>query len=149
MDRPVARMPTGTKMRTIKLDQAVEMIPDGATLMVGGFMGIGSPELVIDELVRQQKKNLTIIANDTAKPGVGVGKLVSASTEPPKCAAICASSGDPGATTSRASRSVSITGTPRAANRFATVVLPLAMPPVSPMRKAPRIRGQRGSYSAR
>ena len=41
-------------------------------------MGIGSPELVIDELVRQQKKNLTIIANDTAKPGIGVGKLVSA-----------------------------------------------------------------------
>ena len=65
-------------MRTIKLEQAVEMIPDGATLMVGGFMGIGSPELVIDELVHQRKKNLTIIANDTAKPGIGVGKLVSA-----------------------------------------------------------------------
>jgi len=65
-------------MRSIKLDQAVEMIPDGASLMVGGFLGIGSPELVIDELVRQQKKNLTIIANDTARPGIGVGKLVSA-----------------------------------------------------------------------
>jgi acetate CoA/acetoacetate CoA-transferase alpha subunit len=65
-------------MQTLALDQAVELIPDGSMLMVGGFLGIGSPEPIIDELVRQGKKNLTIIANDTARPGVGVGKLVSA-----------------------------------------------------------------------
>ena len=65
-------------MQTILLDRAVEMIPHGASLMVGGFMGVGTPERVIDEIVRQGKRDLTVIANDTAKPGVGIGKLVSA-----------------------------------------------------------------------
>jgi acetate CoA/acetoacetate CoA-transferase alpha subunit len=65
-------------MKTISLDRAVAMIPDGASVMVGGFMGVGTPARVIDELVRQGKKDLTVIANDTASPGVGIGKLVSA-----------------------------------------------------------------------
>jgi acetate CoA/acetoacetate CoA-transferase alpha subunit len=65
-------------MKTIALEDAVAAIPDGASLMVGGFMAVGTPERLIDELVRQGKRNLTIIANDTAMPGRGVGKLVSA-----------------------------------------------------------------------
>jgi acetate CoA/acetoacetate CoA-transferase alpha subunit len=63
-------------MRTVSLEQSVAMIPDGASLMVGGFMAIGTPERVIDEIVRQRKRDLTIIANDTAIPGKGIGKLV-------------------------------------------------------------------------
>src|SRR6187200_595306 len=54
------------------------MIPDGARLMIGGFMGVGTPESVVDELVRQGKRGLTVIANDTAMPGAGIGKLVRA-----------------------------------------------------------------------
>jgi acetate CoA/acetoacetate CoA-transferase alpha subunit len=54
------------------------MINDGASLMIGGFMAVGTPERVIDELVRQEKRNLTVIANDTAAPGRGIGKLVTA-----------------------------------------------------------------------
>ena len=54
------------------------MIPDGASLMIGGFMGVGTPERLIDELTRQGRRNLTVIANDTAIPGRGIGKLVSA-----------------------------------------------------------------------
>jgi len=46
--------------------------------MIGGFLDVGSPEPVIDELVRQGKRNLTVIANDTAMPGKGIGKLVTA-----------------------------------------------------------------------
>jgi acetate CoA/acetoacetate CoA-transferase alpha subunit len=46
-------------MQTIPLKDAVAMIPDGATLMIGGFMGVGTPERLIDELVRQGKRNLT------------------------------------------------------------------------------------------
>ena len=53
-------------------------IPSGARLMVGGFMGVGTPECIIDELCRQRKGDLTVIANDTAMPGVGIGKLVTA-----------------------------------------------------------------------
>jgi len=65
-------------MKTISVQQAVELIPDGASLMIGGFMGVGSPERVIDELVRQGQRDLTVIGNDTARPGVGIGKLVTA-----------------------------------------------------------------------
>lgn len=65
-------------MKTITLRDAVAMIPDGASVMIGGFMGVGTPERAIDELVRQEKRNLTVIANDTASPGNGIGKLVSA-----------------------------------------------------------------------
>ena len=65
-------------MKPIPLDQAVAMVPDGATVMVGGFMGVGTPERVIDELVRQRKRDLTVIANDTATPAVGIGKLIGA-----------------------------------------------------------------------
>ena len=65
-------------MRTVSVEEAVAMIPDGATLMIGGFMAVGTPERLMDELVRQGKRNLTIIANDTARPGLGIGKLVDA-----------------------------------------------------------------------
>jgi len=65
-------------METISITDAVALIPDGAVLMIGGFMGVGTPERIIDELVRQGKRNLTVIANDTAVPGRGIGKLVDA-----------------------------------------------------------------------
>jgi acetate CoA/acetoacetate CoA-transferase alpha subunit len=65
-------------MKTIVIGQAVEMIPHGASVMIGGFMGVGTPERVVDEMVRQGKRDLTVIANDTASPGVGIGKLVNA-----------------------------------------------------------------------
>jgi acetate CoA/acetoacetate CoA-transferase alpha subunit len=65
-------------MKTVSVEDAVAMIPEGATLMIGGFMGVGTPERIIDELVRQGKRNLTVIANDTAVPGRGIGKLVDA-----------------------------------------------------------------------
>jgi acetate CoA/acetoacetate CoA-transferase alpha subunit len=66
------------KPKAIAVADAVALIPDGARLMVGGFMGVGSPRRLIDELVRQGRRDLTLISNDTARPGVGVGKLISA-----------------------------------------------------------------------
>lgn len=66
------------KNKAIRLTRAVEMIPDGATLMIGGFLGVGSPHRIIDELVRQGRNNLTVIANDTARPELGIGKLIVA-----------------------------------------------------------------------
>ena len=54
------------------------MIPDGASIMIGGFMAVGTPERLIDEIVRQEKRDLTVIANDTAAPGRGIGKLITA-----------------------------------------------------------------------
>jgi len=65
-------------MQTVSLEQSVAMIPDGASLMIGGFMAVGTPERLIDEIVRQNKRHLTVIANDTAVPGRGIGKLIGA-----------------------------------------------------------------------
>jgi acetate CoA/acetoacetate CoA-transferase alpha subunit len=65
-------------MKTLNVEEAVALIPDGASLMVGGFMGVGTPERLMDELARQGKRGLTVIGNDTAMPGRGIGKLVSA-----------------------------------------------------------------------
>jgi acetate CoA/acetoacetate CoA-transferase alpha subunit len=65
-------------MRTLSVEDAVEQIPDHASLLIGGFMGVGTPDRVISEIVRQKKRDLTVIANDTASPGVGIGKLISA-----------------------------------------------------------------------
>ena len=62
----------------ITADAAAALIPDGARLLIGGFMGTGSPHRLIDALVRRGAKNLTVIANDTAWPGKGIGKLISA-----------------------------------------------------------------------
>ena len=64
--------------KAIGLAEAVEMIPDGASLMIGGFMGVGSPHRLIGELLRQGRKDLTVIGNDAARPGVGIGRLVDA-----------------------------------------------------------------------
>jgi acetate CoA/acetoacetate CoA-transferase alpha subunit len=62
--------------KAITPQAAADLIPDGATIMIGGFMGAGSPHRIIDALVEAGRKNLTLIANDTARPGYGIGKLI-------------------------------------------------------------------------
>ncbi len=62
--------------KLISLEDAVARIPNGASLLIGGFMAVGGPNRLVDELIRQRKSDLTIIANDTARPTVGLGKLV-------------------------------------------------------------------------
>src|SRR3954468_21462674 len=62
-------------MKPVSAAEAISLIPDGASLMIGGFMGVGTPERLLDELVRQRKSRLTVIANDAAIPRQGIGKL--------------------------------------------------------------------------
>jgi len=62
----------------IKATEAARLIPDGARLMIGGFLAVGTPERVIDALVARGARGLTVIANDTARPGTGIGKLIDA-----------------------------------------------------------------------
>jgi acetate CoA/acetoacetate CoA-transferase alpha subunit len=66
-------------MKVVSVEGAIAMIPNGSTVMVGGFMGVGTPERLLDELVRQNKNELMIITNDAAVSGRGVGKLFDAS----------------------------------------------------------------------
>ena len=65
------------KNKLMTAEKAVEGIKDGSTIMVGGFMACGTPEILIDALVKKNVKNLTIICNDAGVPGRGVGKLLS------------------------------------------------------------------------
>jgi acetate CoA/acetoacetate CoA-transferase alpha subunit len=64
--------------RAIACEAAAALIPDGATVLFGGFMGVGSPHRLLAEIARQGKRGLTIIGNDTAMPGKGVGLLITA-----------------------------------------------------------------------
>ncbi len=66
------------KDKLITVDQAVDMIKDGDTLMIGGFLALGTPNKVIDALVETDKGNFTVIANDTSYVDKGIGKLVVA-----------------------------------------------------------------------
>jgi acetate CoA/acetoacetate CoA-transferase alpha subunit len=68
-----------SSMKPVSAEEAVAMIPNGATIMVGGFMGVGTPERLLDELVRQKKSGIALISNDAATPGKGVGKLFESS----------------------------------------------------------------------
>jgi len=62
--------------KVISLKDAVAKINHGATIMVGGFMGNGSPHKLIDALVEKNVQDLTIICNDSGLIDYGVGKLV-------------------------------------------------------------------------
>jgi acetate CoA/acetoacetate CoA-transferase alpha subunit len=63
-------------MKIVPVKDAVAIIQSGSILMIGGFMAVGTPDCIIDELVSQGQKELTVIANDTARPGMGIGKLI-------------------------------------------------------------------------
>ena len=62
--------------KIITISEAASYVKDGMTVMVGGFMGTGGPNKIMDTLLNQGVKNLTIICNDTAFPDKGVGKLI-------------------------------------------------------------------------
>ena len=62
--------------KIISLDEAASKIRDGMTIMIGGFLGCGTPERMIDKLVETGVKDLTLICNDTAFPDKGIGKLI-------------------------------------------------------------------------
>ncbi len=66
------------KQKLITTEAFVAKMTDGASIMVGGFMNIGTPLGIIDEIVKSDLKDLTIICNDAGLPGVGVGKLIDA-----------------------------------------------------------------------
>ncbi len=62
--------------KVISIDESISHIKDGMTIMVGGFLGCGSPHKLIDALVESGVKDLTLICNDSGFVDIGVGKLV-------------------------------------------------------------------------
>lgn len=63
--------------KRISISEAAAMIKDGSTIMIGGFLGAGSANKIIEEMVKQGKKDLTVICNDTSYVEFGSGYLVA------------------------------------------------------------------------
>lgn len=62
--------------KTATIEDAIVAIPNGATVMMGGFGNPGTPFSLIDELVRQGQRDLTVIKNDANEAGHGVSRLI-------------------------------------------------------------------------
>jgi len=62
--------------KILNVKEAVEKIKDGDVILAGGFYAVGTPDNIVDEIIRQKKKNLTIISNDSGMPTEGIGKLI-------------------------------------------------------------------------
>lgn len=61
----------------ISMSEAISKINDGSTILVGGFMTVGTPEHIIDALVQSRVKDLVIVCNDAGYENKGIGKLIA------------------------------------------------------------------------
>ncbi|MFG6652935.1 3-oxoacid CoA-transferase subunit A [Scandinavium sp. M-37] len=59
-------------------EQAIAGIPDGVTIMIGGFGPAGQPTFLIDALIEQGARDLTIINNNAGNGEVGLAALLKA-----------------------------------------------------------------------
>ncbi|SCY66390.1 acetate CoA-transferase subunit alpha [Alkaliphilus peptidifermentans] len=62
--------------KIISMENVTAHLKDGMTLMIGGFLANGTPDELIDCLIKNNVKDLTIICNDTGFPDRGIGRLV-------------------------------------------------------------------------
>ena len=62
--------------KIISAAEAAAKVQGGMTVMVGGFLGCGTPQSLVDQVLADGTKDLTLVCNDTAFPDSGVGKLV-------------------------------------------------------------------------
>ena len=60
----------------VSLEEAAAQVKDGMTVMIGGFLGCGNAHNIIDVLVKNNVKDLTIIANDSPPTGYGLSRLI-------------------------------------------------------------------------
>lgn len=63
-------------VKIISAVEAAAMVKENMAVMVGGFLGCGTPQSLVDEVLVGGTKDLTLICNDTAFPDAGVGKLI-------------------------------------------------------------------------
>ena len=63
--------------KLLTAEKAIRHICDGDRIMIGGFGLRGCPDELVDELVRSNKKELTIVSNDLGSPNQGLGRLLT------------------------------------------------------------------------
>ena len=63
--------------KLLTAEEAIRHICDGDRIMIGGFGLRGCPDELVDELVRSNKKELTIVSNDLGSPDQGLGRLLT------------------------------------------------------------------------
>src|SRR3954466_15044644 len=59
-------------------EQALAGVEDGATILIGGFGGAGLPVQLVDALIAQNARDLTIVANNAGNGEVGIAALLKA-----------------------------------------------------------------------
>lgn len=64
--------------KTTELNDAISIIKNGQTVMVGGFGGPGTPFILVEALLEQGTKHLTLIKNEANIPQLGVSRLIEA-----------------------------------------------------------------------
>ncbi|MGL6104887.1 acetate CoA-transferase subunit alpha [Romboutsia sp.] len=62
--------------KSISVEKLKGLFKDDMTIMIGGFLGCGTGEILIDSLIDSGAKNLTIIGNDTSFIDRGIGRLI-------------------------------------------------------------------------
>lgn len=62
--------------KVVSLNKVKGLFKDDMTIMIGGFLGCGTGEALIDILIESGAKNLTIIGNDTSFVDKGIGRLI-------------------------------------------------------------------------
>jgi len=58
-------------------DEAVAGIPDGSTVLIGGFGTAGQPVELIDALIRSGVKDLTVVNNNAGNGRIGLAALLA------------------------------------------------------------------------
>jgi acetate CoA/acetoacetate CoA-transferase alpha subunit len=64
-------------MEVINMKKVGDLITNNSSLMIGGFLGVGTPENIINEIIEQRKEGLIVIGNDTSFVDRGIGKLIA------------------------------------------------------------------------
>lgn len=62
--------------KELTITEAIAAIPDGSSIMIGGFGNPGTPFSLLEELIKQGQKGLTLIKNDANETGIGISRLI-------------------------------------------------------------------------
>ncbi|MBR2033642.1 MAG: CoA transferase subunit A [Alphaproteobacteria bacterium] len=64
-------------VKFISANEAIKFFKSGQKIMIGGFLNCGAPTMVIDEILKTNLNDFTLISNDTSFPETDRGKLIA------------------------------------------------------------------------